>query len=67
MDSGSLSPEKSRVKSGPSSSSESRHPEGSIHPSVVAGVKAQLEGYGVEHRRFSSAPPMSLQGASDSS
>jgi hypothetical protein len=55
-----LSPEKSKLKLGPSSSSESKHPEGKgsprVHSGDGAGVKTWLEGDEVEHGRFSSDP-----------
>jgi hypothetical protein len=71
MDSGSLSPEKSRAKLRPSSSSESRHPEGKGSPTYVLVTelvsKLDTKGMGLNTNSSPLVPVMSLQGATGSS
>jgi hypothetical protein len=71
MDSGSLSPEKSRAKLGPSSYSKSSHPEGKGSPTYIRVMelvsKLSWKRMGLNTDGSPSIPAMSLQGASGSS
>jgi hypothetical protein len=60
MDSGSRSPEKSRPKLGPSSSSESRHPEGKgrLTYNLVTELVSKLGQKGMELNTDGSPPPL---------